>query len=257
MSGTTLRSLYEDFRLDRENADRSPKTLEFYDQRLLPFLEWAEKHNITCEDLSSRHINRHQKLERERGLSASTLHGNARALKAFVRYGHREGDLPAIEVTMPKLPKPKAETHYLTDEEVEALFSMIDAGRTDRNRERDRAILSLFLDSGVRKSEMVALNWGDIEWHSDYGDEGIGTVKVRNGKGDKERTALFGRTTWEYLEAYRATIEFDGDDNPLFQSSQLFCWDPATKEITALDDRARGSKDLRRTIGRRKAYAAD
>jgi integrase/recombinase XerD len=80
---------------------------------------------------------------------------------------------------MPKTRKrlPKA----LAPDEVKLLLSV-------ETSERDKAILYLMLDSGLRISEVVGLVLDDL-------DLTRGMVHVRHGKGDKERYSLFGPIT--------------------------------------------------------------
>jgi len=63
---------------------------------------------------------------------------------------------------------------------------------------RDRAILEVTYSCGLRVSELVGLNWADI-------DAGLGVVRVR-GKGRKERIVPIGETALAALAAYRAQI---------------------------------------------------
>jgi len=53
---------------------------------------------------------------------------------------------------------------------------------------RDKAIVLFMVDSGLRRGEVCSLNWQDIDMTS-------GLVKVRQGKGKKDRSAVIGATT--------------------------------------------------------------
>lgn len=56
---------------------------------------------------------------------------------------------------------------------------------------RDRAIVLFMADSGLRKQETINLNWGDVAMHS-------GLVRVKQGKGKKDRSAVIGATVRRY-----------------------------------------------------------
>ena len=77
---------------------------------------------------------------------------------------------------------------------------------------RDKAIVLFMTDSGLRRQETVNLNWGDVDIQS-------GLVRVKQGKGKKDRSAVIGATARRALLAYRRTITLSPDSTaPLFQA---------------------------------------
>lgn len=76
---------------------------------------------------------------------------------------------------------------------------------------RDKAIVLFMADSGLRRAEVVNLNWGDVNILN-------GLVRVLHGKGRKFRSAAIGAKTRRVLLAYRRTIENHSDSDPLFQT---------------------------------------
>jgi integrase/recombinase XerD len=64
-------------------------------------------------------------------------------------------------------------------------------------------------DSGLRRAEVIALNWSDVDMLS-------GLVRVRQGKGKKDRSAVIGAATRRALLAYKKTLE--DRDGVLFQT---------------------------------------
>jgi len=75
---------------------------------------------------------------------------------------------------------------------------------------RDKAIIMLMVDTGVRRSEACGLNWEDI-------DLSTGMCLVRNGKGKKDRSVVIGVKTRRVLLKYRRVIS-SGHGGPLFQT---------------------------------------
>jgi integrase len=75
---------------------------------------------------------------------------------------------------------------------------------------RDRAFILLMIDSGLRLSEVIALNWGDV-------DVNTGIIKVVSGKGRKARIVLIGFNARRALLRYQGEVTL-GDDQPVFQS---------------------------------------
>ena len=80
-------------------------------------------------------------------------------------------------------------------------------------QERDYCILTLFLNCGMRLSELVGLNLGDVRPD--------GTLKV-TGKGNKERILYLNAACIDALDRYRAVRPVEGviDKNALFISKQ-------------------------------------
>ncbi|MGH7913825.1 MAG: tyrosine-type recombinase/integrase [Candidatus Binataceae bacterium] len=64
---------------------------------------------------------------------------------------------------------------------------------------RDRAILETLYSSGLRVSEMVGLNWRDV-------DDEVGMVLVRSGKGNKDRMVPIGEPALDALKAWRRAM---------------------------------------------------
>ena len=62
---------------------------------------------------------------------------------------------------------------------------------------RDRAILEMLYSSGLRVSELVGLDWRDI-------DDELGMVMVRAGKGNKDRLVPIGEPALDALQGWRA-----------------------------------------------------
>ena len=88
-------------------------------------------------------------------------------------------------VDSPKIPRLILPS--LTKEQVEMLIE--EAGSI-----RDKAVISLFTESGLRLSELLNIKLCDIDWQSR-------TIKVL-GKGNKEGYAPFGKLTEQYLKLW-------------------------------------------------------
>lgn len=89
-------------------------------------------------------------------------------------------DTPKTKKSLPK---------YLTLEEAEKLLSVIDG----KYKERDYAIITLFLNCGMRLSELVSINYNDIK------DDGS---LVITGKGNKERTIYLNKACVDAIVSY-------------------------------------------------------
>ena len=131
-----------------------------------------------------------------RSNSPSTRMRKLSALKSFFKYAHVKERIipvnPAADVDAPKknstLPK------HLTVEEAVHLLETIKQDKESKTRVRDYAIVVLFLNTGMRLSELVGLNLEDI-------DSEITVVKVL-GKGNKERIVYINKAAQTALIDY-------------------------------------------------------
>ena len=126
----------------------------------------------------------------EHGISSSSRARKLSAIKSFYKYltvrTKQLTENPVADLEYPKLRKslPK----YLTMEQSAALLQAV----SGPNEKRDYAILMLFLNCGIRRSELVGLNLSDVY------DDRIRVV----GKGNKERIVYFGASCRKAIDAY-------------------------------------------------------
>jgi integrase/recombinase XerC len=115
------------------------------------------------------------------------------ALKGFFRYlvaaRHIEKD-PLLLIHSPKQEKPLP--HFLSVDEV---FQLLGGIKVNSSLDvRDRAILEVFYSTGIRVSELVGLNWSDVDFQ-------LGIMRVV-GKGSKERIVPVGEVALQSLRDY-------------------------------------------------------
>ena len=133
---------------------------------------------------------RQSELSVDPGIGAAARSRKLSAIKSFYKYLTVRTKLltvnPVKDVEFPKIRKslPK----YLTLEESRRLLSSVHGV----NEKRDYAILMLFLNCGIRRSELVGLNLSDV-----YEDR----IRV-TGKGNKERIVYFGSACKAAIDAY-------------------------------------------------------
>jgi len=152
----------------------SPDTLEFYDFCLKPF--------VKSYDLTPEGIN---------GFLGDLKCGNAkhayfRAIRVFCNWAFREGYVkqnPIERVDPPKISEPILPS--LTTQQVEQIVRRAD-------NLRDKRIVSLFADSGMRLGELASIKYSDIDWQNN-------TVTIW-GKGQKQRRAPFTKRTARLLK---------------------------------------------------------
>lgn len=143
------------------------------------------------------------------------------AIRRFFSYLSKNlGLLPANPMKNLDAPKTKKSLpKYLTLDESKKLLSVI----SGKNKERDFAIVTLFLNCGMRLSELVSINYNDIK--SD------GTIVI-TGKGNKERTIYLNQACIDAITAYMKVRPNDKvKDRALFLSSRYQRINPRTVEM--------------------------
>jgi integrase/recombinase XerD len=206
-----------DYLLDHQGGNRSPKTIEWH-RTALGFLQafLAQQRQktlvgeIDAADLTAWFVHMrtmpgaHGKCRSER-----TVQTYARSVRAFFHWLVRMRlveDNPCDRVSFPRVGKPMIKT--ITPEEFERLLlACTPPNETGlmaaRAAARNRAILWVLYDSGIRVSELCGLRVGDFDRK-----QGILTVK---GKGSKERRIALGsncqRHLLYYLDQYRPDQE--------------------------------------------------
>jgi integrase/recombinase XerC len=115
------------------------------------------------------------------------------ALKGFFKYLAATGRVdknPLLLIQTPKQDKPLPS--FLSVDDVFQLLGGIKIkGALDR---RDLAMLEVFYSTGIRVSELVGLNWGDVDFQ-------LGIIRV-TGKGSKERIVPIGTIAMQALQDY-------------------------------------------------------
>jgi integrase/recombinase XerD len=194
----------------------SRNTLEAYRGDLLQFGRFLEERNATAVDADSAAIS--DFLTRlatgdaeHRPASPATIHRKSACLRSFYRHLRREGlrdSDPTAGLSAPR--RSRKLPHVLTRGEIDRLLSQ--PRGTDRHALRDRALLELMYACGLRASEAIGLELGDVDLEE--------RVLRARGKGSKERIVPIGQAALRavriYLERGRPGLVKDGIEAHLF-----------------------------------------
>lgn len=134
--------------------------------------------------------------------SAHGIHGVMKDWRAFVRWAHEEEYI----TTLPKVPVPKLPQNLfpiLSEDDLASIFQTKQLSTSTEIGKRNRALISLMLDTGIRLAEAAGLSPSDIDLQR-------GMAKVR-GKGNKERMVFFSEGVTKNLKAWLAIRGDDGD----------------------------------------------
>ncbi len=182
----------------------SVNTIEAYGGDIRRFCSGVKK-GVTEEDVVT-----HMGELKKKGYASSSIYRSLMALRVFFRFLRREGYIDKDPTELLDSPKMwQLIPEVLTCEEVEALIGAPDVG--DEEGMRDKALLETLYATGIRASELCALDIHDV---------GENTVRVI-GKGGKERIVPIGEEAIAAIDNYLGNYRDDkGERRPLFISKK-------------------------------------
>lgn len=172
----------------------SRNTLESYERDLLQFFGFLEEQGIESADqIKKLHISMYMNDMKGHGFAASTVTRKLVSLRSFFHYMVKESLLeqdPTLYMETPKLEKKVPQV--LTVEQVERLLAAPDI--TTAPGMRDKAMLELLYATGMKVSELMALNLGDVNPDMKF-------IRCTSSSG-KERVLPISRISAESVEIY-------------------------------------------------------
>ena len=179
----------------------SPRTIRSYGDSLMTFEKFFKKNTETVKwDTVDSDIIRNWVMGMtDSGAQPTTVNRNLSALRSFFSYLMRIGAVevnPATKVKGPKKATPLP--YFLKESETDRLMDSA-LYPADFIGLRDRTILTLFYETGIRLSELEGLNYTDVDLISSQ-------LKV-TGKRNKQRIVPFGPELKSLLEQYQAARE--------------------------------------------------
>jgi integrase/recombinase XerC len=177
----------------------SERTVVGYRSDILQFLGFLEERGVGLEGGS---IRMYIASVAKRGYKRSTVARKVSALRSFLKFLAKEGfDLPRIDP--PTVRVERRLPRFLSAEDVSGMIERA------LGSARDRAIVELLYATGIRVGELCALDIGDLSL-----EEGV--IRIRGGKGGKERLLPIGGKALEAIGEY---LKVRGVGNgPLFLS---------------------------------------
>jgi len=188
-----------------ESKNKSENTIRSYVNHINEFFNFIQKKDLKGIDKKDVYKYLHY-IAKEKKNSIATQRNKIAALKNFysylVEFELVENNI-VHDIEMPKMNPPIRK--YLTLDQVFKVINSIDS----RNKIRDQTILMLFLTTGMRLSEVVNLNIGDIKQN----------FIIINGKGNKERVVYLTENMREQLHQY-LLVRPEAKTSALFVSEQ-------------------------------------
>jgi site-specific recombinase XerD len=183
------------------SKDHTPSSRAWYYSRLNAFFAWAVDKEVTeLEGITAPLVRRYLDECKARitrtgqPLDSYTLHGHARAIRSLLFWAAAEeliDEKVAKRIALPKRAVKIMPT--LTPAHLSRLFA---ACGTSAYPERDRAILAVLLDTGIRASELCGLTLDRVCFSADD------AYLLVHGKGRKSREVGLGKRSRQLLHKY-------------------------------------------------------
>ena len=192
----TVNQALDDFLIDQASRGNSRTTLGNYRRMIGFFASFSgnpELSTLTVALCKSYYLDLIA-----RQLSSISAQSYIRHLRAFLRWAYDNGLTPEnipYRFRLPKAQRPRID--ILTDAELARLFHALEG--EDLLTVRNRAMIHLFLDSGLRLHELVTVRTRFLHIQERY--------VIVDGKGNKQRAAPFGNTCRDALAHYAALSE--------------------------------------------------
>ena len=206
--------------------NKSPNSVKEYNYDLNTFLKYMKIHFKLTKETDLKKINiKDFSLDTLKRITLEDIHSflsylalnqqskpatRARkisTIRIFFSYLSQKAHLitenPAQNLETPKLDKrlPK----YLSLDDSKKLLNVTESDENDENKERDYAIITLFLNCGLRLSELVGINISNI----DFSENKLTVI----GKGNKERTIYLNKACVKAIQEYLSVRPTEGVKN--------------------------------------------
>ena len=198
---------FDAFLIDRKAQGLAAGTIEFYGWKLRLIDRFFYTQGISNVNEITPDIIRAMMINLESSHTPGGVHQVYRVIRTFLRWYAIEAEPDNWHDPLANIKPPRLSEIPLSPVTTNDVKKLIAACPDTFTGNRDKAIFLFLLDTGVRASELCALNREDV-------DEIEGSVQVKNGKGGKSRIVVMGKKTRKAMRAYLRSRS--DDDDPLW-----------------------------------------
>lgn len=211
----TIQKAMELFLIEQQLKGNTEKTIFNYDRFISYFINFLGDNDKMVDTLTLKDIKKYQiyltdkdkdynfKTNLKKKISKTTIQTYMRAVRVFVNWLYDEAYIDENIGEEYKLPKaPKKVVEILSEDEIQKIYNSIN-DRTEFGL-RNKCMISLMLDSGLRRDEVITLDLENIHFTQNV-------IKV-TGKGQKDRIVPLGLYTkkllFKYLNGFRPMPDY-------------------------------------------------
>jgi tyrosine recombinase XerC len=180
----------------RYERNMSPETIRAYEKDLYQFLRFFSKGDgstVNPATITTLQVREYLAQLKAKNYQKTTVVRKLATIRSFYKFLMRKGHVennPLTDIETPKVEKKLP--HFLSTDEVEKLLNAPQG--TTFQSVRDRAILETLYSTGLRVSELTALNTSDLDFTAEV-------IKAR-GKGRRERMVPIGSFALQAIKRY-------------------------------------------------------
>lgn len=188
----TLKLAFDNFILAKKMQCLTEKSIKNYKEFIIPFMR-VIGHNTDVKEITQEDVIQYILSVTERSISISTKGTYIRHLKVFLKWISEECEV-IYDVSKIKIPKcAKKNIRVYSNDEIRLIFDSVQTTEVWLTI-RNKLMIALMLDSGLRRNEVVNLQRGNIFIDENY-------ISIL-GKGNKERVVPLGNTSVILLKEY-------------------------------------------------------
>ena len=192
---------------DRKSRNISPGTIHFYQYKLKKFWHYCQLNGISQTKQISPGLLRNFLLWLEvEGHNEGGRFTFYRAIKTFLRWYQVENDLDDWKNPIDKVKFQVPKDPPLEPANIEAIRAILNTCKPNFTGKRDKAMILMLMDTGLRASELLALDKVNV-------NPITGAIQVLHGKGGKFRTAYLGKRARIALRHY---LNYVNENQALF-----------------------------------------
>lgn len=196
-----LHEVYDNFILAKKLADLSEKTLTNYRLFVYPFVKYVGT-DVDVINITQNNINLYLGSIIDKDISKASKSTYIRHIKCFLKWvsENYEVNYNYKQIRVPKSPKKQVKVY--DENEIRQIFDCVTTEKewlTCRNK----CIIALMLDSGLRQSEVCTLLRKRIDF--------VGHKLIVSGKGNKERVVPLGRLSQSLIEQYYSICPYKSE----------------------------------------------
>jgi integrase/recombinase XerC len=184
----------------------SPHTIKGYKTDLIEFSDYCHRYfNISIQQVNHKIVRSWFAQMMEEGCEPSTVHRKSSTLKSFFKFLMVNGLLEKSPMDLVPLPKLKKNLPKFVDQKsLDVLLNELEFPDNYEGK-RDKLIIDLFYQTGIRQSELIELNVNDI----DFGQQQIKVLGKRN----KERIIPISNSLIETIKEFITYRKTDSVEN--------------------------------------------
>jgi integrase/recombinase XerC len=186
-------------------------TVSAYKTDLLDFSDYCHKYfEVSIQKASHREVRSWFSLLIDDGFNPRTIHRKSSSLKSFFRYLINQGVI--LQSPMDLVPLPKLGSQlpkFVEEKSLDILLNEIEFPQSFEGK-RDKLIIDLFYQTGIRKAELINLTIDDVNFH-------LNQIKV-TGKRNKERIIPISYSLNETIKEYLTYRKSSHESNLLITS---------------------------------------